>query len=163
MEKHKGLFYETEVEWKGERRGKLQSAGLPPLEVAAPPEFHGHAGAWTPEHLYVASVNACFLLTFLAIAQNSKLEIVSLCASARGKLEKIEGNGFQVTEIVLKPKLVIRSAGDLERAKRIVEKAEKSCLISNSIKTIVKLEPEIYHEQTPAYPCPPVSPGTVSA
>jgi len=149
-------FYETEVEWKGERGGYLRSSNLPALQVAAPPEFQGLEGVWTPEHLYVAAVNLCFMTTFLAIAQNSKLEFVSFCASARGKLEKVEGVGFQITEIILRPRVVIPSPRDLDRAARILEKAEKSCLISNSIKTKVKLEPEIYSEQNPAYPCPSV-------
>ena len=156
------LFYEAEVEWTGERKGDLRSPNLPTLGVAAPPEFQGHEGVWTPEHLYVASVTACFMTTFLAIAENSKLETVSLCAGARGKLEKVEGAGFQITEIVLKPKLVIQFTRDLERAKRIIEKAEKNCFISNSIKTLVTVEPEIYCDQKPTYPCPsiPVSPGS---
>lgn len=159
--KEQGIFfYEAEVEWTGERKGDLRSSNLPDLQVASPPEFRGHEATWTPEHLYVASVVSCFMTTFLAIAQNSKLEIVSFSATARGKLEKIEGLGYQMTEIILKPRLVIRSSRDLERAARIVEKAEKNCLISNSIRSTVRLEPQIYHHQLPGYPCPSVSEGT---
>jgi organic hydroperoxide reductase OsmC/OhrA len=47
---------------------------------------------------------------------------------------------------VLRPKLMVRHARDRERAARLLDKAEKNCLISNSIKTIVKLEPEINSE-----------------
>ena len=105
----------------------------------------------------MASVVSCFMTTFLAIAQNSKLDVVSFCASAQGKLEKVEGAGYQITEIILKPRVVVRDSRDLERAARILEKAEKNCFVSNSIKTAVKLEPQIYHEQKPAYPCPAVA------
>ncbi|HKZ80583.1 MAG TPA: OsmC family protein [Pyrinomonadaceae bacterium] len=136
-------FYRTEVEWTGERHGDLRAPVLPGLKVDAPPEFQGHEGVWTPEHLFVASVNSCFMTTFLAIAGNSKLEFFSFKADARGKLEKIDGQGFVMTEIVLHPKLVISHARDAERARRILEKAEKHCLISNSIKTDTRLEPEI--------------------
>jgi peroxiredoxin-like protein len=136
-------FYETEVEWATERKGSLRSSGLPALEIAPPPEFQGEAGIWTPEHLYVASVNACFVVTFLAIAELSKLDFVRFASNARGKLEKIETSGYQITEVVLRPKLMVRHARDLERAARLLDKAEKNCLISNSIKTIVKLEPQI--------------------
>jgi peroxiredoxin-like protein len=136
-------FYTTEVEWIGERSGDLRAPVLPNLKVDAPPEFKGHEGVWTPEHLFVASINSCFMTTFLAIAENSKLDFVSFKADAKGKLEKIDGRGFIMTEVVLRPKLVIRHARDAERAIRILEKAEKNCLISNSIKTETKLEPEI--------------------
>ncbi len=156
MKEQPPFFYETEVEWKGERKGELRSPNLPALAVATPPEFQGHEGFWTPEHLYVASVNVCFMTTFLAIAQNSRLDVASFCASAQGKLEKAEGVGLQVTEIILRPRVVVRSPTDLERTRRILEKAEKVCLVSNSIKTTVKLEPQIFNEQTPVYPCPPI-------
>jgi len=68
-------LYETEVEWETGRKASLRSSGLPALEIAPPPEFQGDPGMWTREHLYVASVNACFVVTFLAIAsyQNSIL------------------------------------------------------------------------------------------
>src|SRR5687767_2809727 len=134
--------YSTEVAWTGERRGDLSAPQLPDMEVDATPEFKGHEGVWTPEHLFVASVNSCFMTTFLAIAENSKLEFVSFSADAKGTLEKL-AEGFMMTEITLRPKLVIRNARDAERAGRILEKAEKHCLISNSIKTQTKLEPEI--------------------
>ena len=136
-------FYTTEVEWTGERHGDLRAPVLPNLQVDAPPEFKGHEGAWTPEHLFVASVNSCFMTTFLAIAENSKLEFVSFSADAKGKLEKLEGQGFIMTEVILRPKLLISHARDVERASRILEKAEKHCLISNSIKAETKLESEI--------------------
>jgi len=161
MKDQGAFFYRTEIEWTGERRGRLSSSNLPSLDVSAPPEFQGQDGIWTPEHLYIASVNACFMTTFLAIAGNSKLDVVSFSASAGGKLEKVEGSGFQITQIILKPRIVLRAARDLERARRIVEKAERNCFISNSIKTVVKVEPQIYHEQSPVYPCPAI-PGSVT-
>jgi len=136
-------FYTTEVEWTGERHGDLRAPVRPHVQVDAPPEFKGHEGVWTPEHLFVAAVNSCFMTTFLAIAENSKLEFLSFSADAKGKLEKLDGRGYIMTEIVLRPKLLISHARDAERAGRILEKAEKNCLISNSIKTEMKLESEV--------------------
>ncbi len=136
-------FYETEVEWQGARKGELRAPSLPALEIAAPPEFKGQEGLWTPEHLFVASVNVCFMTTFLAIAELSKLDFASFTCTAKGKLEKGEGRGFRMTEICLYPKLVLHYSRDMERAGRLLEKAESHCLIANSINTVVKLEPEI--------------------
>lgn len=155
MGKEASYFYEAEVEWTGNRAGELTAADLPGVRVAPPPEFEGEAGTWTPEHLYVASVNACFMITFLAIAGLSKLEVLSFRAAARGKLEKLDGL-YQVTEIAIRPEVTVRSNRDLERASRILEKAEKNCFISNSIKTAVRVKAEIFTEQSPTYPCPPV-------
>lgn len=141
-------YYDTEVGWMGRRRGYLRSsADLPVLEVSSPPEFQGQPHTWTPEHLFVASVNSCFMATFLAIAELSKLEVVSFTSAAVGKLEKRERSGFWITEITLKPKLVIKNEREAERALRILEKAEKKCLITNSILSEVSLEPQLEFEE----------------
>jgi organic hydroperoxide reductase OsmC/OhrA len=43
------------------------------IEVATPPQFpKGVQGIWSPEHLFTAPVNSCFMTTFLAIAENSR-------------------------------------------------------------------------------------------
>ena len=140
-------FYETEVEWTTGKKASLRSSDLPTFQVAPPPEFQGDPGIWTPEHLYVASVNACFAMTFLGVAALSKFEFSSFSSKANGKVDKVDGAGYEVTEIVLKPTLVVRDPKDVERATRLLEKAERNCLISKSIKTTIRLEPEINSEQ----------------
>jgi peroxiredoxin-like protein len=140
MESH---TYQTHLKWTGERRAVLTSGGLPSLEVATPPEFAGgHPGVWSPEHLYTAAAEACLMTTFLAIAASSKLDFKSYESSAEGTLEKTDA-GFLMTRISLHPKVAVADAGQLERAVRILEKAEKHCLISNSMKTRVELSPEV--------------------
>jgi len=94
------------------------------------------------------------MLTLLAIAENSKLPLVSFTSTAKGKLEKVAGSGYQITEIVVKPRIVIASFEDLGRMPRVLEKAKENCFISKSIKSTVRLEPQIYHRQTQTSPCP---------
>jgi len=147
-------FYENEIDWKGQRELDLRGAGLTAIAAGAPPEFGGSGGVWTPEDLFVASLNTCYLLTLLAIAEFSKVAIVSLSSKARGKLEKVTGTTYQITEIIVKPKVVIAAANDLARMPRILEKAKENCFVSNSIKSTIKIEPEVFHQQTPASPCP---------
>jgi len=133
--------YEVNLQWDSERKGTVSSPVLPTqIEVATPPEFNkGIAGIWSPEHLFVASVNSCLMTTFLAIAENSKLEYLSFDCDATGILDKVEGK-YAVTEIILKPRLVIPLSHDLNRAKRILEMSEKACLISNSVKSKITME-----------------------
>ena len=153
MSESKSFFYETEVEWKGEKDLRITSAKLPPIAAGAPPEFKGREGIWSPEHLFVASLNSYYTLTLLAIAEFSKVTLVSLSSSAKGKLEKVEGGGYQVTEIVVKPLVVLASANDLARMPRILERAKENCFVSNSIKSKIIIEPELFHQQTPTLPC----------
>lgn len=146
--------YSTEIEWKREKSLNLTGAGLAAIAAGAPPEFNGREGQWSPEHLLVGSLNACYILTLLAIAENSKVDIVSCSSTARGKLANVSGGGFQITEIVVQPKVVLSSPKDLARMPRIFDKAKENCFISNSIKAAIKVEPELFHHQTQTSPCP---------
>jgi peroxiredoxin-like protein len=136
--------YQVDLTWKENRKGQVSSPELTDtIETATPPDFpKGMPNIWSPEHFLVAAVESCLMTTFLAIAENSKLEFISFKSKAIGKLDKVEGK-FQMTEIILKPVLEITDENNTERAKRIMEKSEKACLISNSIKTKITLESEI--------------------
>jgi peroxiredoxin-like protein len=141
MEKHS---YNLTLQWKEGRIGQMASPELPTgIEVATPPEFDkGVPGIWSPEHLYTASVLSCFMTTFLAIAEYSKLEFIDFKCSAEGILEKVDGK-FLMTEITLHPEVTIAEEDNTNRALRIMEKAENACLISNSIKTTVHLNAKV--------------------
>lgn len=135
--------FETSVQWTGAREGKLESKGLPALDVASPPEFSGTAGRWSPEHFFVASAEVCVMLTFIAIADFSKLAVKSYRSSAGGVLEKVEGKGYRFTSIEISAHIEVEKEADVERAKKILEKAEASCLVSNSMETPVTVKGEI--------------------
>ena len=137
-------YYNVDLVWKKNRLGELSSIELTDkIEVATPPPFaKGIEKIWSPEHLFTASVNSCYMTTFLAIAENSKLEFITFECSASGKLEQIEGK-YAITEIALKPILKLESDKDKERAERILQKSEAACLISNSIKSKVSLQTTI--------------------
>lgn len=134
--------YEVNLQWNNGTKGTLNSPVLPSkIEVATPPEFpKGIEGIWTPEHLFVASVNACLMATFLAITDNSKIEFISYQSSAIGTVEKIEGK-YAVTKITIEPRVVIPTTVTEERIRRIFEMSEKACAISNSIKSKINLVP----------------------
>ena len=135
--------YTTSLKWSETLRGVVSSSGLPDVQVATPPQFPGGIdGVWSPEHLFVAAAEACLMTTFLAIAANSKLEFVSYSSTAVGTLEKTE-NGYEFTKIVVRPHVVIRDESRVDRARRILEKAEEHCLISKSMKTPVVLDAQV--------------------
>ena len=83
------------------------------------------------------------MTTFLAIAENSKLDIVKFQTDAEGKLENVKDQGLMISHITLRPKLVLKNRRDTERALRMFQKAEKHCLISKSIRAEMKLEPQV--------------------
>lgn len=136
-------YYKTYLKWDEGRIGTLSSETLDSFKVATPPEFpKGVPNTWSPEHLYVASINACLMTTFLAIAENSKLEFISFSCESKGKLEKVDGR-FMISEVELSSEIKVNNERDKERAGRIIVKAEEHCLISNSVKTKIILSPNI--------------------
>ncbi|MGL2962802.1 OsmC family protein [Flavobacterium sp. RSB2_4_14] len=141
MENH---TYKVNLKWENNRKGIMSSPELPTtIEVATPPEFEkGMPNIWSPEHLFTASVISCFMTTFLAISEHSKLDFISFECNAEGILEKIDGK-YLMTKIILKPTLTIADLNKIEKAQRVLELSEKACLISNSIKSEVELKPII--------------------
>lgn len=141
MDKH---TYNVSLKWEEGRKGVVSSPELPvKIEVATPPEFDkGVLGIWSPEHLYTAAVLSCFMTTFLAIAEYSKLEFETFDCDAEGILDKVGGK-FLMTEVNLNAKLKINDISKKDKAERVLQKSEAACLISNSIKTKVNLISDI--------------------
>ncbi|MBK9306981.1 MAG: OsmC family protein [Nitrospira sp.] len=139
-QKSKVYMYQTAVKWTEQRKGLMSCAGKPEVQVATPPEFKGHEGIWSPEDLFVASANICLMTTFLAVAERAGLAFSAYESTAEGRLELVEGK-FQFTAITIRPSITLKSGEDAAKAKELIEKAERNCLISNSMNATVTLEP----------------------
>jgi peroxiredoxin-like protein len=137
-------YYEVSVDWNKDRIGTLRSSELETkIEVATPPQFpKGAEHIWSPEHLFTAAVNSCLMTTFLSIAENSKLEFTHFHSKSLGKLEMVDGK-YIMSEIILMPTLTIIYDKDIEKAQKVLQKAETACLISNSIRSNIIFKPVI--------------------
>ena len=139
----KSYSYQAAAHWTQHQRGIVEAESIPrTINFAAPPEFGGEPGLWTPEHLLLASVSTCFVATLRAVAEASKLEIDRIEVPVEGTIEKLEG-GFKFTRIVLRPSVTIAREEDRERTGRLLEKAERICLVSRSLNCAIVLEPRI--------------------
>lgn len=119
---------------------RLDAADLPTLLSAPPKEFDGPGDQWSPEEFFLAAVGDCFVLTFRAIARASKLPFRQLDASVEGLLERVDGT-TRFTRIAIQANLELgEPAASESAARRALEKAEKNCLVSNSLAVPVKLE-----------------------
>ena len=120
----------------------LEAAGVPSLRSAPPKDYDGPGDAWSPEHLLLASVETCFMFTFRAVAQASKFDFVSLDLAGKGTVDRQDGV-TRFTEIVLAAKLTLPPGGDLDRARRLLDKGKTACLVTASLSTPCLLEAEI--------------------
>jgi len=140
----KALPHHYEVHLAGGPSGyaDLSASGIPVLRASPPVEYDGPGDAWSPEHLLLASVQACFLFTLRAMARISKVEFTSLQLDAVGTVDRHDGV-TRFSEIVLRPTLTVAPGTDRERALRVLERTEKTCLVSASLSTPVRLEPVV--------------------
>jgi peroxiredoxin-like protein len=135
--------FRAAARWTTGRRGVAEAdCGAPAIDIAAPAEFQGEAGFWTPEHFLVAAVASCFITTFRAIAEFAKFEPEALEVRAEGTVEKTE-KGYRFTRVLLRPVLTIRAEEEHGRAERLLEKAERACLVSHSLLSELQFEPTI--------------------
>jgi len=134
--------YSVSVAARAEGDVDLEGPRLPALRSAPPAEFGGPGDRWSPETLLVVAVADCFVLTFRAIASASRLPWVSLTCEGEGTVERPE-RVTQFTGFVLRARLRVPEGVDQEQAHRALERAERTCLVTNSLKAGVRLEAEV--------------------
>jgi len=112
------------------------------INFAAPAEFGGEPGLWTPENPLLGAVMSRYVATFLAIAEASKLFFSGMDVFVKGGIEKQEG-GFRFTRI-LRPVLHDRSGKRIARYSEAHRNgAERACLISRSLSCATSVEATI--------------------
>lgn len=135
--------YSSTVTWDLARRGHAEAVGRPTIDVGAPAEFDGSDDVWSPEHLTAAAVNACMMLTFIAVAASSKISFTAYTSNATATLGKVEGRGTAITKIVVRPRITVPPDTDRARLDRVLQLTKKNCFISSSLNSEVSLEAEI--------------------
>ena len=120
----------------------LSTDGVRIIESAPPKEFDGPGNQWSPEGLLTAAVADCFSLSFRAIAAASKFAWLNLESRTEGTLDRIEGK-MRFTRFDTHAKLLVPGGGDIERAKKLLEKAEQTCLVANSLNAERHLSVEV--------------------
>jgi len=134
--------YTVEAGGSGTGDVELKADGLPTMRSASPPSFDGPGDRWSPETLLVAAVGDCLILTFRAVARASGFAWTSLECDVTGTLDRIE----RTTRFVafdVRARLRVPPGTDPDRARQVLEKAERSCLISNSLSGAIHLIPVI--------------------
>jgi organic hydroperoxide reductase OsmC/OhrA len=129
----------------------VTSPQSPSLETAAPPQFDGPGGVWSPETLLCASLADCFVLTFRAVARAAKFEWLHLDCRVEGVLERLAQRS-EFTRYTTIATLTVPAGVDTARAHQLLERAERGCLIANSVRGERVLKAEIIATNAPAAP-----------
>ncbi|MGA2415688.1 MAG: OsmC family protein [Candidatus Sulfotelmatobacter sp.] len=129
--------------WSAGQSGIAKSDSAPhAIHFAAPPEFGGPEGRWTPEDFLLSALASCFTTTFHTLAGYSKFEFTDLEVEAEGTICKSDA-GYNFSRIFLRPRLTISGEEKRERALGLLRKAEELCLVSRALSTTPKVEARV--------------------
>jgi organic hydroperoxide reductase OsmC/OhrA len=134
--------YDVALSWKSGDRSEMSSGARPAIGGGSPPEFDGtDLSRWSPEHLILAALSQCLLLTWISLNKRSAIELKGWESTGSSTLDKTK-EGLVFTEFRLKVRLSV-PADRTEEARKLVETAKKYCIVANSLKTPAALEVEV--------------------
>jgi organic hydroperoxide reductase OsmC/OhrA len=137
--------FENRVAWRQGKTGVTQIGGRPDIEIATPPGFDGPDGYWSPEDMFLASINACLMTTFLYFAERSGISFESYESGIRGDVELVDGK-FVFTRITVTPQVIIADESIRQKVGVTLNRSKKYCLISASVKTPITVDSNIVLE-----------------
>lgn len=141
--------YHVVAWWASGKNGLAKCDSAPnALHFAAPPQFGGLDGRWSPEDLLLAAVASCFTTTFHALAEYSKLDYTDFEVKAEACVRKVS-SGYAFEQITLSPTVTIARTEEHSRAERLLAKAKQLCLVSRALSVSIKFEPQIHTTVTP--------------
>jgi peroxiredoxin-like protein len=120
----------------------LTSPGLPPLATAAPAEFDGPGDAWSPETLLVGAAADCFAITFRGVARASQLAWTDMTCEVAGTLDRADG-AMRFIRVDVHARVAVPDGASEALARRVLDKAKRTCLITNSLAADVHLHATI--------------------
>ncbi len=132
-------LYELRADARADGPVSVGGKGLETLSTTSPPQFGGPEGYWSPETMLVASVANCLILTFRAIARASRFEWSSLDCSVDGILDRVDRK-TRFTEFHVKATLRLPAGSDETKARKILDKSNSNCLITNSLNGVEYLD-----------------------
>jgi organic hydroperoxide reductase OsmC/OhrA len=112
------------------------------VPASAAPEYRGTMDRVDPERALVASLSACHMLTFLAIAARKRLNVDAYEDEASGVMTKNDKGKLFVSHVTLRPKITWSGEAPApEEIEAMHHKAHEECFIANSVLTEIAVEP----------------------
>ncbi len=126
-----------------DRTHTVKMAGGFSYSASAAPDFSGRRDLPNPEEALLAALSSCHMLTFLAIAANSKIVVDSYEESCTAHLEKNDQGKWCFKRVLLKPliRFAAGSAMTPEKLQKLHEKAHANCIVANSLGAAIAIEP----------------------
>ena len=143
--------YETRLRWTGstglgwDHYDRGHSVMAPPAEQEiglTTGESKGDPAVLNPEQLVVMAASSCQMLMFLHLAAKARIDVVEYEDDATGLMPD-DDKPLRITQVTLRPRIVIAGEADEERVRNLVQIAHDYCFIANSLNSAMTIEPEI--------------------
>jgi organic hydroperoxide reductase OsmC/OhrA len=143
--------YETRLRWTGstglgwEHYDREHSAEAPPAEQEVrltTGESKGDPAVLNPEQLVLMAASSCQMLWFLHLAAKARIDVVEYEDGASALMPE-DAEPVRLTEIALRPRIVVAGGGTEERVRKLVAQAHKHCNVANSLNSEMTIEPDI--------------------
>jgi organic hydroperoxide reductase OsmC/OhrA len=144
-------LYEARLEWSGstglgwEHYERAHTITAPPAEqtlTVTTGESKGDPAQLNPEQLVVMAASSCQMLMFLHLAAKARIDVVEYTDEATG-LMPLDEEPVRITEITLRPRIVVAGDASEERVVKLAEMGHQHCFIANSLNSEIRLEPVI--------------------
>ena len=140
--------YETRLRWTGstglgwEGYDRAHEASAPPAEqrlTLTTGEAQCDPRHLNPEQLLVMAASSCQMLWFLHLAAKARIDVVEYEDEATAAMPE----GAALSEIVLRPRIVLGSEAGEERVAKLVRTAHEHCNVAASLRTPIAVEPRV--------------------
>lgn len=142
--------FSMNLSWSQGRNGtgNLSATHLK-THVSIPREMNGPGIGTNPDEMLLGASATCYLITFAALLENSKIPVVTLSMEAEGFVDVTDGV-FTYKKIIHKPNVKVAHLTEREerRINRLAHKAEQTCMISKALKGNVQIECHLQIEHT---------------
>ena len=105
-------------------------------------ESKGDPAVLNPEQLLLMATSSCQMLWFLHLAAKARIDVVAYDDDAEALMPEDE-EPVRITEITLRPSIIVNGDAAEERVRKLVEQAHGYCFIANSLTSSMRIEPTV--------------------
>ncbi|MYL40962.1 OsmC family protein [Virgibacillus salexigens] len=135
--------FHLRAEWPGGRdsQGYIEAENLK-TAISIPPEMDGPGIGTNPDEMLLGAAATCYIITLAAMIERVDLPLKEMSLDSEGIVDVTRGV-FTYKKIIHRPKVKLEEQAlhqQYSRLRKLVEKAEQSCMISRAIKGNVEIE-----------------------
>jgi organic hydroperoxide reductase OsmC/OhrA len=143
--------YESRLRWTGSTALGFDHYDREHVAVAPPAEqeirlttgaAQGDPSVLNPEQLLLMAASSCQALWFLHLAAKARIDVVEYEDEATALMPE-DDPPVRITEITLRPRIVVAGDASEERIRKLAHTAHERCYIANSLNGELRLDPQI--------------------